>query len=381
MPNAMSRQLLIVSVVFLLACGLSVAALGFRTTRSGDRFDFVRWEIATLPNKWLYALGAPLRDDPSADDAIQRYFALDDRESQEGRQLENTVEAAIEGRIDSVLHGLGIDWPFGLLGVWPPVDVELAGSPRVLVVSPRDRIERIEGETLRPDITAAQAETIEGRLESAHTDESALVVPTGGISTYPAVVSNRDDYLDTVATAAHEWTHHYLSVYPLGRSYFGSDDAKVINETVADLVGDEVAQIVAQRWPATSEPTAAPQPSPTPNAPSTSSVDFDQVMRDLRTDVDGLLAEGHIDDAERRMEEVRQDLAAHGIQIRRINQAYFAWYGTYAARPDSVDPLGSELRQLRTEAGSLRTFLALVRGATSRDDIAALVASTGTPKP
>jgi hypothetical protein len=188
-------------------------------------------------------------------------------------------------------------------------------------------------------------------------------------------VSNREDYLDTVATAAHEWTHHYLSVFPLGRAYFGSGDAKVINETVADFVGDEVAQIVAQRWSVPAEATPVPPASATP------SVDFDQVMRDLRVEVDGLLAAGRIEDAERRMEEVRQDLSAHGIQIRRINQAYFAWYGTYAARPDSVDPLGSELRTLRTEAGSLRQFLALVRGATSRDDIAALVASAGATKP
>jgi hypothetical protein len=228
-------------------------------------------------------------------------------------------------------------------------------------------------------MTTAEAETIEHDTEARDDDRSALVVPTGGLSTYPAVVSNRDDYIDTVATAAHEWTHHYLSIYPLGRDYFSSDDARVINETVADMVGNEVAGIVAQRWPVPVEPTPTPAPAPQPTAPP---VDFNQVMRDLRVEVDGLLAAGRVDDAERRMEEVREDLATHGIQIRRLNQAYFAWYGTYAARPDSVDPLGSELRSLRERAGSLRAFLALVRGATSRDDIAALLtAAGGTSQP
>ena len=45
----------------------------------------------------------------------------------------------------------------------------------------------------------------------------------------------------TVGTAAHEWVHHYLAFYPLGASYFRSQDLRTLNETVADVVGDEVA--------------------------------------------------------------------------------------------------------------------------------------------
>src|SRR5690606_26480332 len=131
MPNAMPRRLLLTSAVFVLAFIVSAGAFALRGASAGDGFDFVRWEIATFPNKWLYALGSPLRTDPDADEAIRRYFALDDREGAEARELENTVEAAIEGRVDAVLRDLGMDWPFGVFGVWPPVDAELAGSPRV----------------------------------------------------------------------------------------------------------------------------------------------------------------------------------------------------------------------------------------------------------
>ena len=66
-------------------------------------------------------------------------------------------------------------------------------------------------------------------------------------------------------------------------------------------------------------------------------------------------------------------LADHGISIRRINQAYFAWYGTYAARADAVDPLGDQLRELRERAGSLARFLELVRGVTTRAEVEALL--------
>lgn len=74
------------------------------------------------------------------------------------------------------------------------------------------------------------------------------------------------------------------------------------------------------------------------------------------------------------MEAVRLELVERGARIRRLNQAYFAWYGAYAARADSVDPLGGQLRELRARAGSLARFAALVRGVTTREQVAALLA-------
>jgi len=376
-----SRRALFLSVgvVFVAASFVSIASFAVRGARAGDRFDFLRWEVTALPNKWLAALGSPVRRDPAPADALRRYFALQDRDSEEGRALENQVEAVIEGRVDAVLRELDIGWPLSPFGVWPPVDAELAGSPRVLVVSPRDRIARIESDTLRPDLTVEEAEAIERRTEQRDEDRSALVVGTGGLSLYPAVVSNRESYAETVDTVAHEWVHHYLSVYPLGREYFRSDDVRTINETVADLVGAEVSRMVLARWPlepsASLSPTATPTLAPALSGAPAARLDFDATMRDLRIEVDALLAAGRVEDAERRMEEVRQRLNDAGYRIRRINQAYFAWYGTYAARGDSVDPLGGQLRDLRERSGSVARFLAAVRDATTRDEVAALLAS------
>lgn len=368
------------AVAFVLAFLLLTLALALHDRRVGDRFDLARWERDTIAGKWLYAVGAPLRDDPAADLAIARYFALDDRSSAEARRLEGAVEAAIAGRVDAVARAEGLDGRLPLFGprsVFPPVSLELAAPPEVLVVSPRDVVRRDETRLLRPGLATADAVALEAQVER-DPRQSALVVPSGGVATYPAVVSNRRSYRQTLATAAHEWTHHYLAFYPLGLAYYRSNDAATINETVADIVGDELAARALDRF---GDPTAGP-PAASPSTPSGAGAptrDVDATLRDLRIEVDALLAAGRIPEAEARMEAVRLELEAEGYRIRRINQAYFAWYGTYAARPDAVDPLGPALRELRERTGSLEAFVAAIRGANSRagvDDALAAVEAT-----
>ena len=375
----------------LLAFALWAALFAWRGQRAGDSFDIVRWEVTAVANKWLFAIGAPLRGDPDADEALRRYFALADRGAAEGRRLENAVEAAIEGRIDAVLRGEGVQGrvplPFSL-SVWPPVDVELAPSPRVFVTSPRTRILRTTADLLRPDLTLDEVIELEARAEGRDPSLSALVVGTGGVALYPAVVSNRRSYAGTVDTAAHEWTHHYMAFYPLGIGV-PSGDRRVINETVADVVAEDLAALVLERF---GDPTAAATvrgsveeavedggeaaaPNAAPPAPGAgATLDRDRVLRDLRVEVDALLAAGEVEEAERRMEQVRLELERAGVRIRRINQAYFAWFGSYAARADATDPLGPQLRELRERAGSLAAFLAVVRGADSRDAVERLLA-------
>jgi hypothetical protein len=379
--------LAIVVIVALGAAVLWAGLLALRFEGEGQRFDFLRWEITSVPNKWLHALGAPLRDDPPADEAIARYFALDDRGGSEAARLESAVEAAIEGRIDAVLHELGVEGRLPLPGsVFPPVDIELALPPRVLVTSPRDHIERVGDELLRPGMTREEATALERAVEERDPQLSALALRTGGVALYPAVVSASRSYAGTVGTAAHEWVHHYLAFYPLGASYFRSQELRTLNETVADVVGDEVAARVLERF---GDPTgqSAPDVPPAPDVAASSAGEAPaprderaaDALRALRLEVDELLAAGRVEQAELRMEQVRQELAGDGIVIRRINQAYFAWFGSYAARADSVDPLGDELRTLRARLGSLDVFLDEVRGVTSRARVRELSEGIGGP--
>lgn len=360
----------------LLGFLLVVAALAVRDARAGDRFDLVRWQLDTMPNRWAALAGSPLRDaEGDPDDVLRAYFGLP--AGHRGRSdLENEVERVIEGRIDAVLQELGLSARLRLPGsVFPPVDIELAISPRVLVTSPRTVIERRSVDLLRPDIDLPRAVEIEEETEDADGEVSALVVPSGGVATYPAIVTDGGTYAGTLATAAHEWVHHYLAFYPLGFNYYASGDLRTINETVADIVGDEIAAMVLERWGDPTRPGPAPTPPPPP--PGGASVDRDAVLRDLRLEVDALLAEGRVEEAERRMEEVRAELEEAGHYIRRINQAYFAWYGTYAARPDATDPLGGYLRDVRERSDSLAVFVERIRGWTSRADVEAGLVDLG----
>ncbi len=377
---------MVAAAVAIAAALLWTALLALRFEGRGERYDYLRWELASAPNKWVHALGAPFRDDPAADVAIARYFALADRRGETAARLEGAVEAAIEGRVDAVLRELRVQGRIPLPGsVFPPVDIELALSPWVLVTSPRDRIERVGDELLAPGKTLEEAVELERAREAGDAAISAVALRTGGIALYPAVVSADRSYAGTVATVAHEWVHHYLTFYPLGLSYFRSQELRTINETVADIVGDEVAALVLERF---GDPTAAEgsglgggsDASPDEARALRASYRA-ETLRELRIAVDDLLAEGRLADAERMMEQTRDELAAGGIVIRRINQAYFAWFGTYAARADSVDPLGEELRALRERMGSLAVFLGEVRSVTSRQRLRELAAAWGLPEP
>ena len=360
--------------VFAVAFGLWLGLFALRGARAGDGFDLLRWELSAFANKWLYAIGAPARGGPSPDEALARYFALADRGGAEARALENAVEAAIEGRLDAAVREAGIGFrpalP-GALAVWPPVDIEIAGSPRLLVVSPRAEIRRAGGRLLRPGLGAAALGAIEREAEERDASISALAVPTGGIATYPAIVRDTAGYRGLLGTAAHEWVHHYLSFHPLGWALLrGGPDALTINETVANVAGDELRDIAIARF---GDPSPPPAASPAPAAAP--AVDRAAVLRALRLEVDALLAEGRIGEAERRMEDVRIELAEGGVRIRRLNQAWFAFYGSYADRPDATDPLGPAILEIRERAGSLARFLELMRDAADRAAVERLLAS------
>ena len=63
--------------------------------------------------------------------------------------------------------------------IWPPVDFRLDQSPSLLIMSPRDRIERIENYLIKPDIPSEEAEFIEEAILESQ-DVSAIIMRTGG---------------------------------------------------------------------------------------------------------------------------------------------------------------------------------------------------------
>jgi hypothetical protein len=168
--------------------------------------------------------------------------------------------------------------------------------------------------------------------------------------------------------ASHEWLHSYLTFHPLGMAYFSGGDIRSVNETLADIFGREVGLRVY------SEVTGEPYVAPT--RPETASKDrgendsaledpeafsFNRFMGEIRSRTDELLAEGQIDEAEAYMESRRVELLDHNYPIRKINQAYFAFHGTYAESPSSASSIARYMWDLREQVDSVGEMVKLLR--------------------
>ena len=96
--------------------------------------------------------------------------------------------------------------------------------------------------------------------------------------------------------------------------------------------------------------------------------DFAAEMRETRLTVDDMLAAGRIEEAEAYMEERREIFVENGYPIRKLNQAYFAFYGTYADLPAAVSPIGDQVKRFRELVPDLGEFLGEVSEISSYDD-------------
>ena len=92
-------------------------------------------------------------------------------------------------------------------------------------------------------------------------------------------------------------------------------------------------------------------------------------MRITRLYVDRLLAEGRVEEAEAYMEARRREFVANGYPLRVLNQAYFAFHGSYGTSPASTSPIGPKLERLRELMPDLKTFLETVRVFNSVEDL------------
>ena len=385
----------------------------FQTLIGPDRrFDYVAWTVAALADKaqavladsdrylspgaaealvlgyleqlgraralegeiaWVYADPA-IADPAAATAAAQNEVDTIRRALAEQQPL---VESIVQKQVATLLDKEGLTVGGQL---WPPVFMSMTPTPYLLIVSPRDRIEQSNYASLIPGFSTAEQEELEQAVFD-QLDQSALVVPIGGLGTYPAMIAETSSMDWLAEVAAHEWTHHWLSFHPLGIRYLDSPEMRIINETVASLVDLEIGPQVMARYyadPLVVEATTGATvtaASPAVIDPPLPPFDFSSAMAETRVEVDRLLAEGQIEAAEAYMEERRQLFVSHGYAIRKLNQAYFAFYGGYAAEPGGAagaDPIGPMLRELRAASPSLRAFLHDVARVTSDDDLVAL---------
>ena len=218
------------------------------------------------------------------------------------------VEETIESEVSAAANTFGLA-TFGPL-VFPPVDVRLSEPPKVLVTSPRDRIERLEDVLIDPGVTVATQERVEDAM-MADSDLAALVVDIGGVATYPASIHASGDLRWTLHITAHEWLHHYLFFRPLGRNMFRSHEMQALNETVADLAAQEISQpaydSLQVRLPGDAlPPFGRSLHLTTASPPLDMEFDFNSEMRETRLTVDRMLESGDVDGAEEYMESRRR---------------------------------------------------------------------------
>jgi hypothetical protein len=356
---------------WLLAPATPSGTARIRDLASPNAFSLVDWETRQLAVNavplWTGLFGSPTPSDADVQ-VLHAYFS----DGSSRANLRGSAQAAMEHVVTRAYtdDGLSQVAPLPLGKLFPPVLVTLTPPPNVLVISPRTELRVIDSPVLQPMDVAAQ-EQLEASADS--TGVSSLVAPIGGLATYPSMVLEQDSAQGAFASVAHEWMHQYLIFYPLGAGYWNNQETRDINETTAELIGQEVGTQVATALGLLPQPSS-PRPSVRPRPGS--GFTFQTFMRDTRAHTEQLLAAGQVDEAEAYMRARRDELQQHGYYIRKLNQAYFALYGSYGenAAASPTNPIPALLHKLRDQSPTLADFVVKIREVTT---IAQLRAAAG----
>jgi hypothetical protein len=297
-------------------------------------------------------------------------------------QLAPFAESILQSQISEALAELGLTTAGQPI---PQVLYHTTPTPRALIVSPRDHIVQIANISILPTLTLDDEIKLEDNVAKS-LNVSTLVVGIGGVGVYPTMVMETTDLRWMLDTIAHEWTHNYLNLRPLGINYSTTPELRTMNETTASISGNEVGTYVVQKYypellspsPSSSLRTSRnllslnPSPLPSTGLDNPPPFDFRAEMHTTRVTADALLAEGKIDEAESYMEQRRQFFWQNGYLLRKLNQAYFAFNGAYADVPGGAageDPVGPAVRALREQSKSLADFINTIAWMTSFDEL------------
>jgi hypothetical protein len=316
-----------------------------------------------------------LNSDPNLRKRTGEIAAVDNRlqeETERMHQYGRIAESILQNQTERSLVEMG----FGVGGqILPPLLFKVTDLPLNLIVSPRDSISTLRSISLEPGMDALEKEA----LEEAFFEQfnlSGLVEPVGGIGAYPTMVMRTRSINWLTEVIAHEWFHNYLSFFPLGVRYFENDSLRSINETTANLAGKEVGRHVMIRfYPTYVSMYYQPGRDPASVLPEgrQQAFNYRKQMRETRLVVDYLLSIGQVEQAESYMEERREFFWQNGYRIRKLNQAYFAFYGSYNDTPGGGaagnDPVGPAVQQLREQSTGLKNFIDKVKQIKSFEEL------------
>lgn len=292
------------------------------------------------------------------------------------KEIAPFAEAVIQNQVSEILAASNLTFIGQPI---PPVSYQISRTPLALIVSPRDKITQIANISVLPTLNLNQQIELEDAVTES-LDVSTLVVQVGGIGVYPTMVMENTDLPWTISTTAHEWTHNFLTLRPLGVNYSKTPELRTMNETAANIVGDEVGlQVLRTYYPE----FLASRPNfnlislglrfpPSNKLDDPPNFDYRAEMHLTRITTDQFLEEGKIEEAEAYMEQRRQLFWQNGYLIRKLNQAYFAFHGAYADQPGGAageDPVGPAVRALREQSASLADFINTISWMTSFDQL------------
>jgi len=417
--NTLRRSFILTLMVGVLLLILSSSVIGKPSLRDGlnrltsrDTFNFVNWTVDALFRK---AVGASLKAEKMLSAAEQaevmrQYVQLVGEKARlevELTQLvaepghENSLaigevkqkldiasdyltqysylaESTLQTQTEQMLTDMG----FSIGGqILPPVLYHVSELPLNLIVSPRDVIRAEYEISLKAGLDTLQKETLE-KAVFEELNQSALIEPIGGMGAYPTMVMRTSDLSWLADTVAHEWGHNWLTFHPLGIRYFDNPEMKTINETTTSIIGKEISLEMLKRW----YPERVPEPviekgetsAPAVEEPAEAVFNFRREMRETRVKVDELLLAGKIVEAETYMEQRRAFFWENGYQIRKINQAYFAFYGAYNDVPGGGaagnDPVGPAVQSLRASSPNLFEFVRRIQRVKSFEELTLLIA-------
>ena len=281
------------------------------------------------------------------------------------KEIAHVDTGALVGNIESVLKEEGFS-------VFPAVRVRITKPPLLLAVSPKDQILYLDRVMLSPDLNDEQIEAVEKQVDELNL--SSLVVEIGGFgAAYPAIVSPHLSTKHLVAAAVEEWAHQSLAFRPLGFLYLldslgfsQSPDIISLNETLAGMIADEIGgKAYINYYQGTDRQIGAVNTDPDFN--------FGREMKETRKNVDLMLDAGRVKEAEQYMESRRLLFIRHGYNIRKLNQAYFAFHGIYGQDPGAVTPFYNYMTRLRESYTDFGEFVKDVSNMTRYEDLQSAV--------
>ena len=387
-----------------------------RAFSRSEEFDYVKWEIDAIWQKLIFtSLGMPKRMsvaegrtviDETLDLNYQTRFLewqidqvysnpeiIDPEiESQAYKDelvliqqsylfMSGVTESLLQAQINQGLAKESI----AVLGqAFPPVLYRFSPLPKALIVSPRDVIRQDANLSLDPNISFDEIFAMEDDIAET-LNVSTLITNIGGVGTYPSMVLKTSNLDWLLSTISHEWTHNYLTLRPLGINYGTSGETRTMNETTADIVGEAIKLKVAQTYYPEFIPEETLPEQEVDEKPNDMPVeeedafDFAYEMYITRREADILLEAGEIEEAEAYMESRRQFFWDNGYQIRKLNQAYFAFHAAYVNAPSTgeegqtgaagADPVGPAVWKLYENSENLSDFLRSIAWITSFEEL------------